>query len=95
MKFFVKSPARNDLRDIAAYIAKDNPKRAVSYIAELNAKIRTIAELPYSYPLREDWGPELRSGVYGSYQIIFTIEDETVIIIRVIHGARNIPDILE
>jgi toxin ParE1/3/4 len=39
MKPLVISPAaRGDLLDIAAFIAEDNPERALSFVAEVEAK---------------------------------------------------------
>jgi toxin ParE1/3/4 len=90
MKFIIKASAKDDLRDIAAYIARDNPNRAISYVAALNQQIRTAAERPYSFPSHDEWRVGLRSALHGQYHIIFEIIDEMVVILRVVHGARDI-----
>jgi toxin ParE1/3/4 len=90
MKFSIKAAAQRDLREIAAYVARDNPGRAISYIAELNRQIRTAAERPLSFPARDEWRKGLRSALHGQYHVIFEIADETVVILRIVHGARDI-----
>jgi toxin ParE1/3/4 len=94
MKLFVKASARKDLRDIATYIARDNPQRAVSFIQELNETIRHVAERPLIFAVRDEWGGDRRSALHGNYHIIFEASNDTVTVLRVLHGARNIPDIL-
>lgn len=56
-----------DLEEIADYIARDNPARAASFIAELAAKCRIIAETPELHPARADLAPNLRMAVHGRY----------------------------
>lgn len=90
MKLRISSEANQDLRGIGEYIARDNPKRANSYVAELSARIREIAERPLSFPAREDIAPGLRAGLHRPYLILFRITGDTVEIARVIHGARDI-----
>ena len=40
--------------DIADFIALDSPERAVSFIAEIEAKMMEAAERPGSFPARRD-----------------------------------------
>jgi toxin ParE1/3/4 len=94
MKFRVSDEARRDLAEIARHIAEDNPSRALSFVDELSAKFRTIAERPLSFPARAEWHPELRSGLHRPYVILFRVADDYVKIARVLHSARNIPNLL-
>lgn len=86
----IKAAAENDLRDIARYIAQDNPSRAVSYVRELRAKVLSLGERPMSFPARIDWGAELRSALHGKYVIVFRASADEVVVLRIIHGARDI-----
>jgi toxin ParE1/3/4 len=91
----VAPEAVRDLKDIGGYIARDNPERAVSYVRELRAKMEKIGENPKGYPKRIDLDLNIRSAPYQSYLIFFHIlENGTVEIVRVIHGARDIEDLL-
>jgi toxin ParE1/3/4 len=89
MKFRIVSAAQRDLRQIAEHIAHDNPPRARSFVGELNAKIRKVAAQPLIYPAREEWGTGLRSAAHRNYQIIYRVEPDRVVVLRVLHGARD------
>jgi toxin ParE1/3/4 len=95
MKFRIVSAAQRDLRQIAEHIARDNPPRARSFIRELNAKIRKVAVQPLLYPAREEWGEGLRSSLHRNYQIVYRVENDTVVFLRVLHGARDAGSLLK
>ena len=57
--------AAADLEEIADYIARDNPVRAATFVAELEAKCQAVAETPDLYPARPDLAPGLRMAVHG------------------------------
>ena len=88
--------AVTDLEEIADYIARDNPVRAASFVAELEAKCRAIVETPALYPARTDLAPGLRMAVHGRYLMLYRdLPDEnTVRVERVLHSARNLPRLL-
>jgi toxin ParE1/3/4 len=95
MKLRIVSAAERDLRQIAAHIARDNPPRARSFIRELNGKIRKVAAQPMIYPAREEWGSGLRTALHRNYQIVYRVDDDTVIVVRVLHGARDAGSLLK
>jgi toxin ParE1/3/4 len=90
MKVQLSGQAKRDLRGIATHIVRDNPPRAVSFVAELYEAALTIGERPNSYPNRDDLFPQLRSALHRPYLILFRIHDSEVQIGRVIHGARDL-----
>ena len=94
MKLIIRAAVRRDLQDIADYIARDNPETAVGFARQLVNKVNQIAEQPFIFPIKEELGINLRSALHGHYHIIFEIDGDNVIIFRILHGARNIPDIL-
>lgn len=61
----------SDLDDIAGYIAQDNPRRAVTFIQEIRAKLQEIGRNPLLYQLRPEIGAEARMETLGSYAILF------------------------
>nr|WP_305891078.1 type II toxin-antitoxin system RelE/ParE family toxin [Methylomonas sp. WSC-7] len=83
--------AERDIEVIGDYIAQDNPRRAISFVRELFAQCKTIAENPPGYRLRPELADDLRSCAYGNYMIFFNATEQEVTIIRVLHGARDIP----
>lgn len=89
----VLSPrAAQDLEEIAATIARDNPARAASFIAELEDKCRAVARTPELYPARPDLAPAMRMAVHGRYLIFYRefAEAGVVRVERVLHGARDV-----
>jgi toxin ParE1/3/4 len=94
MKYRISDEAKRDLAGIGRYIAQDNPIRAVSFVDELTAKFRAVAERPMSFPVRADLPPELRAALHRPYLILFRVAEDSVDIARVLHGARDIPNLL-
>lgn len=86
--------AEQDLEAIGDHIATDDPTRAVSFIRELRAQCQRIADNPPGYRLRPELGDGIRSCAHGNYVIFFVAELEEVTIVRVLHGARDLPAIL-
>lgn len=92
VKRLVFSPAAQaGLVAIALYIAEDNPDRAISFVADLEDKAHQAAERPASFPARDDASPGLRAAKHGRYLLFFRESQEEVRIVRVLHGARDLP----
>lgn len=83
-----------DLEAIADYIAQDNPERALSFLAEIRAKLVLVGNDPLLYRLRPEIGEEARIAVVGRYVILFRILEDTVRIERVVFGGRDLPALL-
>lgn len=79
-----------DLQEIGDYIARDNPQRAASFVAELLAHSQRLADHPEAYPARPDLGEGLRSCVHQRYVIFFSVIPKLVRIERILHGSRDI-----
>jgi toxin ParE1/3/4 len=83
--------ARDDLLAIGLYISEDDPVRAESFVGELEAKALQIVEWPRSFPSRDDISLGLRAAAHGRYLLLFRELREEVRIVRVVHGARDLP----
>jgi toxin ParE1/3/4 len=83
--------AHADLAAIGLYIAKDNPARALSFVDELEACAMRIGAQPLAHPARDGISPGLRSAVHGRYLILFRNLPDVVRIVRILHGARDLP----
>jgi len=90
VNFDLTPDARVDLLDIANSIARDNPERAATYIAELIDHTAHVAAQPGLYRLRPEWGDAVRSARFGNYLILFELREERVAILRYLHGRRDI-----
>ena len=85
----------DDLDDIAAYIAQDNPSRAVTFIQNIGTKFQHIQRNPLLYQLRTDIGETARLATVGSYVILFRVIGETVRVERVAYGGRDLPEVFD
>ena len=91
MRRLAFSPAAEaDLLDIVAYIASDNPARARSFVAEIEARCVGLRDFPESGRARPELAPGLRSCPHGRYVIFYTPGADAVRIERVLHGARDL-----
>lgn len=90
MAFRVTALAERDLADIGDYIALENRTRAVSFIAEIEARFAEIATRPNIYRLRDEVLPTIRAANHGRYLIYFRCEAKgDVVFLRVLHSARD------
>ena len=90
MRLVFLPQAETDLEAIGDYIARDNPRRAISFVRELRGQCRKITQAPKAYRPRPELGKGLRSCAYGNYVVFFFEEPGLVRIVRVLHGAMDI-----
>jgi len=48
-----------------------------------------ITKVPKGYPVCSEYGENIRRVSFGSYLIFYTIDEDTVVILHIVHGARN------
>ncbi len=82
-----------DLEDIADYIARDIPARAVTFLDELRATCFKIAGHPEAYAVQPELGPAIRRAVHRRYLIFYSTLPSVVRIERILYGARDIEGI--
>lgn len=91
MRVTLSPLAERDMEAIGDYIGADNPPRALSFIAELREQCNAIAKAPLAYRTRPELGKGIRSCAHGYYVIFFTATKTRVTVVRVLHGAMDIP----
>lgn len=90
MKVVLTDEALADLEAIADYIARDNPSRARSFVAELLAKARGLADMPEAFPLVPRYASlGIRRRVHGNYLIFYRADPARITVIHILHGARD------
>ncbi len=96
MKRHLLSPsAQRDLDEIWNYIAKDSEDDADRVVIKIRDAMRKLASMPgmgRRHPDLEDGS--LRIWPVYSYLIIYKPEAKPLEVVRVIHGARDIPNLL-
>lgn len=79
-----------DLEEIAFSIAQDNLERAITFVAELRRRAQEAADGPKLFPMRPELADGIRSVRHGTYLIFFIETDDGILVVRVLHGARNL-----
>jgi addiction module RelE/StbE family toxin len=80
---------REDLHEIAAFIAKDSPRYASAVVEKLLAAGRSLRILPHRGRMVPEIGNEnCRELFIYEYRLIYLVEGSDVRIVAVIHGRR-------
>jgi len=83
--------AEEDLIEIWIYIAQDNPGAADRVLDDIDERFHALADNPLMGRLRPDIAQELRYFTVGKYLILYRIVPGGIQIVRIIHGARDLP----
>ena len=78
MRFRFSNRAEGDLEEITAYIARDNPARAVTYVRELREHCRGLVAFPEARRLRPELGEGVRLSVFGNYVVLYVVHHDLV-----------------
>ena len=79
MRLVFSNEAKADLIRIGDHIAKDSPRRAISFVNELEERCRRLVDLPLAYPLLQSTKSSgIRRRVHGKYLIFYRVgKDDT------------------
>ena len=97
MKLYVLSPeAQRDLDGVKDYLLKTASVRVARYVnRELRQGMRFLAENPGAGHSREDLTEEpVKFWSVFSYLIVYDPKKRPIEIVRVLHGALDIPSLL-
>ena len=96
MRVVITTQGRSDLANVAQFIARENQQRARSFVRELRAKALDLGNAPLAFPLVARYARQgVRRRVFGNYLIFCRVDAEAVIVLRVLHGARDYERLLE
>ncbi|MBI5119886.1 MAG: type II toxin-antitoxin system RelE/ParE family toxin [Rhodospirillales bacterium] len=83
--------ALRDLAEIGRYIGRDNKREAELFVNRIKDKCWEISAAPEIGRLREGFGENIRSFPFGNYLIFYQPGKSGIVVVRVLHGARNLP----
>lgn len=92
---FLTSVADQDIADIWQFIARDSIEAADRTIDRFTATFGSLAQNPYLGQAYEHPRLELRRSSVDKYAIFYRVLDDAIVVVRVLHGARNIDRLLE
>ena len=93
MDFRVAPQAESDLDEIWYFLATQSSSVDVAdrVIDSITARFALLARQPYIGRRRdEDLRPGVRSFLVGDYVIAYRVDDDNVLILRVLRGSRDI-----
>lgn len=100
-QYRLSQKAADDLDGIVSYIASElsNPQAAADFLSRLEKMIDEIRSFPESgAPVNNEFlsNTKLRKKTVGSYLLYYLSvpETETVYIVRIVYGKRNMEEIL-
>ena len=90
----IRPSADADADEIFNWIARDDPAAAERLVRRIFEAARRLANFPESGTPRPELGPEARSIVVGKYVVLYRVGPDSVDILRIVHGARELGALL-
>ena len=90
--FRVSREARNDIKNIGRYTQKTyGIDQRRKYLDGLEVKFGFLAKNPNLHPERPSFDPPIRISHYEQHMVVYTIDGDGILIIRVLHSRMDIP----
>jgi toxin ParE1/3/4 len=90
MKIVLSPSAVRDLQSISDYTLRNwGTEQEQRYLKELWEKLAAVQSNSSSFQLREDLVKSCRSARHGQHVIFFAVQEQTLQIIRILHGAMD------
>ena len=86
--------ALTDIDDIWFHIAVDDADAADGMVHRIVSATARLETFPLSAPERPEVGKGMRSLSVGPYVVLYRVLADHVLIVRVVHSARNLPRVL-
>jgi toxin ParE1/3/4 len=91
IRVIVSPRARIDMREINAYIGgRGGRATAERFVDKIETAIAGLGIFPQSHSAQPHLGADIRLLMVNPYLVFYRVTDETVTVLRVLHGARNI-----
>jgi toxin ParE1/3/4 len=84
-----------DFDAIYDFIARENPRAAADVLRALDQSIQLLTSQPRLGRVYRHRRLRLRLLTHGDYLVFYREHPRAIEIVRLIHGRRNIPDILD
>ena len=82
--------ALDDADEIAKFIARDSKSRAGLLISRIFKVTESLAQFPLSGRMIPEMGDQsCREIMYGSYRIMYRVENDDIWVVGIVHGARD------
>jgi toxin ParE1/3/4 len=92
MQVLLSDKASRDLLRIYSYITERNPTAADALVQRIDEKFDQLSDLPFIGRERSSLAPGLRSVVVGNHLIFYTVNFDSITVVRVIDGRMDIDE---
>jgi toxin ParE1/3/4 len=90
LKLVISDEAIADLIDLWTYISEDSLERADRFVDQIHEKCEILAGTPMMGRERSELLAGMRSFPVGRYLIFYRIVEETLQVVRVLSGYRDL-----
>ena len=80
-----------EIRAAVGYLDQFSPPAAERLSAKIDSQSELLRTSPFMGRARDELGPGLRSIVVGDYLLFYRVTDTEVIVVRFLHGRRDLP----
>jgi toxin ParE1/3/4 len=94
-QYRVSDAAGADLEGVWLFIAQDDPHMADRFVRSIVSRFPALAAMPFMGRQREELAARLRSFPVSNYIIFYRPMEDGIEIVRVLHGARDLPPLFE
>ncbi|MFY9821869.1 MAG: type II toxin-antitoxin system RelE/ParE family toxin [Thermoanaerobaculia bacterium] len=89
-------PALEDLEQTADYIALDSPYYAAAFVRQMREAARSLRQMARrGRVVPEISDPTIRELLIGNYRLLYQLRKSDVLVIALIHGARDLASLWE
>lgn len=88
--------ASTDLQEIEDFIARDSVFHAVTFVDCIVESTATLLKTPHIGRVVPEFNrQDLREVIFRGYRIVYLVQNDEVLILRIVHGARNLPGLIQ
>lgn len=87
--------ASKDLQELEDFIARDSVLHAIQFVDRIVESAEHLHATPQRGRVVPEFGrADIRELLLGAYRIVYLVEGSAMTILRVVHGARDLADLI-
>ena len=90
----IRPSADRDMDEIFAWIAREDAMAAERLVRRIFEAARSLRDFPERGAPHPEIGPDARALLVGRYLVLYRVGPDSVDILRIVHGARELTGLL-
>jgi toxin ParE1/3/4 len=95
VQYVLSLPATRDLQEITTYLAQNRTEASEEFLQDFNQRCQQLVRFPYSGRSYTELQENLRGLPLASYIILYRVVADTLEIVRVVDGRRDLRSLFE